>query len=178
MIVREARLEDASAIAKIHVNTWQTTYRNIVPDDYLASLSYEKREMSWVQILSTAQEGNHFTYIVENEVGQIVGFISGGPERTKDSVYQGELYAIYILKAYQQQGIGRYLTQTLVKRLYELGFHSMLVWVLADNSACGFYEALGGQKVYEKQDERGGNILNEIAYGWTDTLGLITEYSH
>ncbi|NMG09809.1 GNAT family N-acetyltransferase [Brasilonema sp. UFV-L1] len=174
MIVREARLDDASAIARVHVDTWRTTYRKIVPDDYLASLSYEKRESGWVQILSTAVEGNHFTYIVENEVRQIVGFASAGPERTKDSVYQSELYAIYILKAYQQQGIGRCLTQTLVKRLYESGFHSMLVWVLADNPACRFYEALGGQKVYEKQDETGGSILNEIAYGWTDTLSLIT----
>ncbi|MBW4636255.1 MAG: GNAT family N-acetyltransferase [Iphinoe sp. HA4291-MV1] len=75
---------------------------------------------------------------------------------------------------YQGQGIGSRLTLTLVKKLYELGFHSMLVWVLADNPACGFYEALGGHKIYEKQDEIGGIILNEIAYGWRDTLALIT----
>ncbi|NJM70806.1 MAG: GNAT family N-acetyltransferase [Scytonema sp. RU_4_4] len=177
-MVREAKLNDALAIARVHVDTWRTTYCGIVPDDYLTSLSYKKRENSWVQILSTTQESNLFTYVTEDEVGQIVGFAAGGPERTKDSVYKGELYALYILKTYQRQGIGHRLTQTLVRRLYESGFHSMLVWVLADNPACGFYQALGGQKVYEKQDEIGGRILNEIAYGWTDTLALITGHNH
>lgn len=51
MIVREAKLEDVGAIARVQVNTWRTTYRGIIPEDYLANLSYEKREKSWVQIL-------------------------------------------------------------------------------------------------------------------------------
>jgi len=54
----------------------------------------------------------------------------------------------------------------------------MLVWVLADNPACRFYEALGGQKVYEKQIERGSTMLNEFAYGWTDTRFLIAGHSN
>ena len=62
--------------------------------------------------------------------------------------------------------IGYKLTLSAVDKLSELGFDSMLVWVLADNSACGFYETIGGQKVYEKQIERGGVILKEVAYGW------------
>ncbi len=48
----------------------------------------------------------------------------------------------------------------------------MLVWVLAKNPACRFYETLGGQKVYEKEIERGGVKLIEIAYGWMDTANL------
>ncbi|MBW4635023.1 MAG: hypothetical protein KME30_24920 [Iphinoe sp. HA4291-MV1] len=94
MIVREARLDDALAIALVHVDTWRSTYRGIVPDDYLASLSYEKRESLWVHILSTAKESHPFTYVAEDEVGQIVGFVNGGSERTQDSVYKGELYAL------------------------------------------------------------------------------------
>lgn len=173
MIVQEARLDDATAIALVHVDTWRTAYRGIVPEDYLAQLSYKKRESSWVQMLSTAAENKHFIYVVEDGTGQIIAFADGGKERTSDLVYKGELYAIYVLDAYQRQGIGRRLTLSVVERLAHWGFYSLLVWVLADNPACRFYEALGGQKVYEKQVETGRVMLNEIAYGWTDTRVLL-----
>ncbi|MEH1888888.1 MAG: hypothetical protein V7K92_05255 [Nostoc sp.] len=39
---------------------------------------------------------DNFTYVAEDEIGQIVGFVNGGQNRTGDRFYQGELYAIYI----------------------------------------------------------------------------------
>ena len=174
MIVREARLDDGSAICKVHVDTWRMIYSGIIPEDYLAKFSYEKRESSWVQMLNTAIEDNHFVYVVEDRAGQIIGFADGGLERTSNPIYKGELYAIYILKKYQRKGIGRCLTLSVVERLFRLGIHSMIVWVLVDNPACKFYEALGGEKIYEKQVEKGGIMLNEIAYGWIDIQFLIS----
>jgi ribosomal protein S18 acetylase RimI-like enzyme len=171
MIFRKARLDDAVAIARVQVDTWQTTYGDILPEDYLAQLSYQKREERWRQMLARAVEDNHFIYVVENEVGEIIAFADGGKERSGNEVYQGELYAIYILEAYQRQGIGRSLFHTIINKFVELGFRSILVWVLADNSAYKFYEALGGQKVDTKPIEIGGSSLTEIAYGWTD-LGV------
>jgi len=47
MIIRRATIEDLKGIAKVHVDTWRTAYKDIIPDSYLASLSYEKRETSW-----------------------------------------------------------------------------------------------------------------------------------
>jgi hypothetical protein len=43
MVIREARLDDALAIARVHVDTWLSTYRGIVPEDYLARLDYSPR---------------------------------------------------------------------------------------------------------------------------------------
>jgi ribosomal protein S18 acetylase RimI-like enzyme len=79
------------------------------------------------------------------------------------------LQKIYILEAYQGQGIGRSLTLAVVERLAMIEIHSMLVWVLTENPACKFYEAMGGEKVYEQQIEIGGVQLDEVAYGWKDT---------
>ena len=45
----------------------------------------------------------------------------------------------------------------------------MLVWVLEDNPACKFYEALGGRRIQSKNIEMRGSTLIELAYGWTDT---------
>jgi HAD superfamily hydrolase (TIGR01509 family) len=39
--VREATPADAGAIARVHIESWRSTYRGIVPDEYLESLSHE-----------------------------------------------------------------------------------------------------------------------------------------
>jgi ribosomal protein S18 acetylase RimI-like enzyme len=172
MIVREATHRDVAAIARVHVDSWRTTYRGIIPEEFLANLSYENRENSWHNILDNAPKDRSFTYVAEDASGQIIGFANGGVERTGDPVYRGELCAIYLLKRDQQKGIGRELVRTVAQKLGQMGIHSMLIWVLVDNPACRFYKRLGGQKVYEKEIKIGGAKLIEIAYGWTDTVNL------
>ncbi|MFL5590179.1 MAG: GNAT family N-acetyltransferase, partial [Ktedonobacteraceae bacterium] len=146
MIIRQATLEDAAGIAKVHVDTWRTTYRGIVPEEYLANMSYEESEKRWAGRLSDS-EGKTCIYVAEDEAGHIVGFVSGGPDRDNDPVYKGELYAIYILQAHYGEGIGRLLTLALVEGLLQMGLDSMILWVFAVNPARHFYEALGGQLV-------------------------------
>lgn len=170
MLIREANLTDAAAIAKVHVDTWRTTYNKLMPAEFLANLSYEQREKRWVEIFSNRDQDN-FTYVVENEIGEIVGFANGGRERTGDPLYHGELYAIYILEKYQRQGLGYRLLSSIVARLVQLGINSMLVWVAANNSACRFYQSLGGQLVHQKQEKVGTVDLMEFAYAWTDIRG-------
>jgi hypothetical protein len=51
MIIREITYNDVPAIAQIHVDTWRTTYQGIIPDKYLATLSYQKRESGWLKFL-------------------------------------------------------------------------------------------------------------------------------
>jgi GNAT superfamily N-acetyltransferase len=172
MIIREATHNDVPAIARVHVDTWRTTYQGIVPDEHLANLSYERRANGWYQILSHAPEDGNVTYIAEEEPGEIVGFANGEVERTGDPLYKGELTAIYIRQSHQGKGSGRYLVQAVAGRLYLLGINSMMVWVLVDNPACQFYSALGGKLVHEKELEIGGKPLIEVAYGWMDTGSL------
>jgi hypothetical protein len=50
----------------------------------------------------------------------------------------------------------------------------MLVWVLAENPARGFYQALGGELVSEKPIEVGDAKLIEAAYGWKDLRLLLS----
>ncbi len=170
MIIRPAQLEDASGIAKVRIDTWRTTYRDIVPAEFLDNMSYEEDTQLRAAHLSTP-ESKTFTYVAENDEGQIVGFVAGGPERNNDPIYKGELYAIYILRSYHGQGIGRQLTNVLVERLLQVGIDSMILWVFADNPARRFYEALGGKMIKESQFEIAGVTRCEVAYGW---LGVRT----
>jgi ribosomal protein S18 acetylase RimI-like enzyme len=166
-MIREARPEDAAAIARIHVDSWRSTYKGIVPDEHLAGLSYERREQGWREALSNP-DNRSFVYVAEDEAGNVVGFASGGPEREGHPDYKGELYAIYLFAQFQRRGLGRQLTQAVARRLLKAGISSMLVWVLADNPGRAFYEALGGTYLSEKKITIGEKELVEVAYGWRD----------
>lgn len=101
MKIRKGVVADAKAIANVQVDTWKTSFRNIVPEAYLKEMSYDEREKMWRMILS-----RQTVYVAENEQGQIVGFANGRRERGGDyKNYEGEIYAIYILEAYQRKGL-------------------------------------------------------------------------
>ncbi|MBE3557791.1 MAG: GNAT family N-acetyltransferase [Ktedonobacteraceae bacterium] len=170
--IRPARVEDAPGITRVHIETWRTTYRGIIPADFLANLPYEQWLVRRVQMLSKPAE-NTFTYVAEDDDSHIVGYIMGGPEREHDPQYRGELYAIYLLQQYQRRGLGRRLVLALAESLVRAHLYSMLVWVLADNSARLFYQSLGGQYLRSKPIEIGGASLLEEAYGWSDIRSLL-----
>ena len=171
--IRAARVEDALAIARVQVDTWRTTYPGIVPDAVLASLSVEQRAAVWAQILASPAT-EQVTYVAEASLGQVVGFANAGPNRDPDPAYAGELRAIYLLADHQHHGLGRRLIRTAAQRLKQMDLRSLLVWVLARNPARGFYEALGGRVIQERQLEEHGVILDEVAYGWAD-IGILLQ---
>jgi GNAT superfamily N-acetyltransferase len=173
--IRLAQLADIGGIARVHVDTWRASYRGIIPDAHLDSLSYEQREQRWRDNFAGAGP-DVFMYVAADDDNRIVGFASGGPERDGDPTYQGELYALYLLPSYHRRGIGRELTHTVAHHLAKQGRSSMLVWVLAQNPARKFYEVLGGQYLYDKSVTIGGAELIEVAYGWLDLDVLIHEH--
>ncbi|WP_409292868.1 GNAT family N-acetyltransferase [Peribacillus sp. SCS-37] len=166
--IRKADLTDTKGIAKVHVECWKTTYVNIVPDEYLNNLTYESREGIWINNIP-----NSGVYVAENDEGEIVGFSSGGKERSgKYNGFNGQLYAIYILKEYQGQGIGKALVKPIIDEIKGMGLNSMLVLVLKDNISRLFYEALGGKKIDTVEVQIAGKKLSEIVYGWEDIKNI------
>ncbi len=167
MEIREAVPADTPAIARVHVDSWRTTYRGIVPDDYLRTLSYEDREALWTRVLAATD--SQVVFVATDERGEVIGFANGGPERSRGPVYTGEIYAIYLLDAYHGQGVGRRLMGAVAGWLADKGLTALLVWVAADNPARRFYETLGGTRIRAKWETIGGTKIEEIAYGWANT---------
>lgn len=169
MKIRTAKLSDAGGIAKVHVDSWRTTYKNIIPGEFLENLSYQSREELWINIIPQG-----IVFVAENDEGQIVGFSSGGKERSGDyKEYQGELSSIYILKEFQGQGIGKALVKSVIRELGKSGMNTILVFVLADNNSTLFYEAMGGKVIDKIEVEIAGKKLNELVYGW-DTIDTLS----
>jgi ribosomal protein S18 acetylase RimI-like enzyme len=163
-MIRSARIDDAEAIARVQVDTWRSNYPGIVPDERLANLDYSRSAEKWRQVLTPGGETRLF--VAEDESGQVIGFACDGPLRQAVPGFDGELYAIYVLKAHQSQGHGKALVAAVAEDLRARRFESLLIWVLKDNPSRGFYEALGGQPVAETEVEIGGERLKEIGYGW------------
>src|SRR6185295_19412561 len=44
--IRAAKPEDAAAIARVHTESWRTTYKDILPDDYIGKFTAAARERS------------------------------------------------------------------------------------------------------------------------------------
>ena len=168
LIIRPAEVNDAAAIAKVHVETWRTTYGGIIPQHYLDSLTVENRSVGWVRLLEQTAEGL-MTLVSEDHDGRIVGFVSAGPLRHRDSRFEGEISSLYVLKPYQNAAHGRRLFLAAANRLARMGHKGLFVWVLASNPARRFYERLGGVQVSDVTRKFAGKPLHEIGYGWEET---------
>jgi GNAT superfamily N-acetyltransferase len=173
--VRTARAEDAPAIARVSVDTWRSQYRGLLPDALLAGLSYDGRARKLAGWFgdTPCQAAGEGCSVAERPGAGVVGFVWAGPERDGDPEYAGEVYALYVRAAEQGRGLGRRLMGAASARLAEQGWRSLLVWVLAANPARGFYAALGGRPVREREVVLGGASYPEVGYGWADAGGLL-----
>jgi ribosomal protein S18 acetylase RimI-like enzyme len=168
-LIRSAHPGDAEKIARIYVDTWRSTYRNILPRSYLEGMRYDRAAHSIQQGLMDPEN----QYLVAEETREIVGYIAGGAERTQDPAYAGEVYEFYLLPAFQRRGLGRRLLSALAHRLEKSSLYSMMVWVLAANPNRRFYEKTGGLYIRTRSISFAGLSLMAAAYGWIDiTLAM------
>lgn len=161
--IRNATLEDAEAIAKVHVASWQTTYKGIMDEGFLNRLSVEKRKELWMN--NIPREGS--IVLVAELDGKIVGFADGSPVKEGEYPgYDGDVTSIYFYEEHQGKGYGKMLLTRLLNGFRQQGFKSAIVKVLEDNAACRFYEALGARCIDENMIEVAGGKANLLTYAW------------
>jgi ribosomal protein S18 acetylase RimI-like enzyme len=174
--IRVATLADARNIAGMHVASWHETYTGMLPAEMLASLSVDGRAAMWTKIMSEpATSGSTVVYVAELE-NRIAGFGACGAQRSetlRERAYDGEIGAIYVLKAFQRHAVGTRLLFALASDLSQRSFGAASLWVLRDNApARRFYERYGAQVIAEREDVRKDAVLVEVAYGWMQLAEL------
>lgn len=142
VVVRKALLNDNDAIAKLSVSSWQKTYANILPADFLANLDWLERAAGRADFYAKNNDAAGF---VVYDAGVLLGFCDSGAARQLehlpfiDASY-GEIYAIYVLEEAQQCGLGRALCQAACEHLMQQKFKHCVIWSLVDNTqALNFY---------------------------------------
>lgn len=171
MKIRKAIESDARGIAKVHVDCWRTTYKNIIPNDFLKKLSYDQRTNLWSKNIS--KDGN-YVFVAENSEGEIVGFTDGGKRETNTVDHSGDLTSIYILESYQGMGIGKQLLIHLLRQFEKLGFNRIFVEVLEENKSRFFYESFGAKLSNTEKVTIAGEELSLLVYEWNDIGSVLS----
>ena len=163
MKIRPARVADASALARVHVDSWRAAYRGLVPESSLQAFTYQWREECFQQALSTGAEE---TYLVQ-VAHEVVGLLTLGAARDPDldANRTGEIWGIYVSPDYWRIGIGHRLAQEAERILESRGFDDAVLWVLKSNQrARRFYEAMGFRLDGESKTIDWGTPLKAVRY--------------
>lgn len=166
MQVRIATVDDALAVAAVHVRTWRRAYRGLLPDAYLDGLSVERRNDVWSCILAETDLPRTGTFVLEEGL-DVIGFVHVSPTRDDDlPAAAGEVTGIYITPSAWRRGGGRQLMDAAVASLKAAGFATAALWVLETNLAArSFYERQGWEPDgARKVDDRGDFVLIEVRY--------------
>lgn len=164
MQIEPAAPSDCRAVAEVHVESWQHAYKDLLPAEYLASLSIGEREAMWRRLV----ESRSAHLLLARDAGQVVGFVAFGASRDQDAPSGcAEVWAIYVKPSLWSGGAGRLLWLAALQQVRSEGYSSVSLWVIAGNErATRFYECAGfvAQPESRKEFELGGVTLAEVRY--------------
>jgi ribosomal protein S18 acetylase RimI-like enzyme len=167
LTLRPARIADAEGIAHVYVEAWRTAYPGLIPTPILVRMSKRGQAGEWARTL-LRRSFIESVQVAELPGGGVAGFGSCGEARDTGLPQAGEIYTLYVLPEYQEKGVGRAVLLRLFDALIDRGLDSAITWVLTQNPARFFYEAMGGRRVAEKNERIGTAILPQTGYGWDD----------
>lgn len=166
--IREATERDAEGITFVNVNSWQTSYADIIEQSFLDAISYEKRLGFRKEILAS-KNALHLVALADET---IIGFADAGPVRSEPAETfcqkRGEIYAIYLLEQHKRKGIGKALYKQCRIWFSQQGMETFVTWLLTNNHhARHFYEQEGGTPIGEKTTLIGDKNYQEVCYLFT-----------
>jgi GNAT superfamily N-acetyltransferase len=163
MRVRRAGVDDAAAVADIHVRSWQAGYEHVFGAEKLAALSVEARLPRWLEILAADEQ---VCLVAEDDEGRTLGWCTVGAAREPDLENAGEVWGIYVAPEVWGTGAGTELLAAGVEELQRQGFTEASLWVLEENPrARRFYEREGWTlDDARKDDEFLGVTVEEVRY--------------
>lgn len=133
---RTAVPEDAEAVARIYVDSWNEGFGDLMPTRKVdANLASRWR--------TDLMQPTHRWWVAERD-GTIVGFAGIGPSRDPVDPSIGELDTIAIDPSQWRTGVGRALISQALHFLSADGYAKAVVWTLARYpQGAGFYRATG-----------------------------------
>lgn len=125
---------DKAGKGYVHYQAWNETYTGLIDQQHLDNRSLEK-------CVEMARRYPQNTLVAK--VGEkVVGFVCYGAYRDDTLPDTGEIYAIYVLRAYHGKRVGYQLMNAAMAHLRT--YSQVALWVLKGNErALRFYERYG-----------------------------------
>lgn len=164
--VRAASVEDAHAIADIHIASWQAAYAGQLPSRYLDGLSADNRTSTWVEVL--LQEPPTAVFVIGAD-DHLMGFAAVGASRDDDapSGQVGEVAAIYALDEAWGRGMGRQLMAKALQHLRATGFEDATLATRTGRLLFALSSAAAVSTPHRRHRGEGPSAVQEL-----DLLGL------
>lgn len=160
LIIRNLSIEDVNDVAKIKIESWKKTYKGIVDDSYLNSLSLSNQISKFKECVGSTN------FIVAILNGKVVGFCRFVYDNSfsQDIGYvDSELTALYVHPDMEGQGVGKGLFSYVIDSFYKNNKETMILWCLEDNvNSIKFYKHMGGKIKEKKQVMIGDKEYGEV----------------
>lgn len=144
MHIRPATPADAAAIAALHTDSWQRTYRGVLSDDYLDHQATPERLAYW-QARLREPAATQRVLLLEDETGALLGFACVVLD--EDPRWGNYLNNLHVRHDQQGLGLGRRLMQASAAACAEARAPGLYLGVLHANVAAQrFYARLGGRE--------------------------------
>ncbi|HWH45484.1 MAG TPA: GNAT family N-acetyltransferase [Thermoleophilaceae bacterium] len=133
LVIRDARPDDARAVADVALEVWPATYAGLLEDAFIADvLAHTYSVESLTRLISSAP-----VFLVAERDGGAVGYLHYG-----SGVHGPELHRLYLRESETGRGTGRALLAELNARL-EPGDSYVALVHEGNERALGFYERMG-----------------------------------
>jgi len=162
-VLRRGSVDDAEAIARLHIASWRSTYVREMPAAFLDGLDVVARTARWRRQL---EEG--VRVVIAEDGADLTGYVACGPARdTLAGSGAWQVYNLHVSPSRQMQGIGSALFNAAVELGSEEGARELVLWVIDSNSnARSFYEHKGMRVSGHREEHfaRGDFSLGETLY--------------
>jgi L-amino acid N-acyltransferase YncA len=161
--VRKATPADADAIARIHVDSWRSTYYGMLPGTYLSRMSRGGLRAQWATRLAETTR-SELTLVAEHD-GTVAGFAVLTRCRDRDMAqFAAEVTMLYVHPTLAGAGLGTALMNRCNEILEARSYRWLVVWVVeANTTARGFYRHIGlrndGQSRVDRFDGSGVRVV-------------------
>ena len=127
--LRDAGPDDAAVIAALHVESWRSAYRGILPDAYLDGEVEPERRSHWERTLSNL--GSKDMIVLAERSSELIGFAS--VYWGKEAGFDGYLDNLHVRPGLRGAGLGKLFLGHAVERLIANGAESLCLWAFDDN---------------------------------------------
>ena len=139
--VRFATLQDAPAVAALHVNACRAAYAGQVPDTHWDATPMPKRVSFWKEAIEFG-EPQVMVAVADREIVGFVGFDRSRDPKSKNTT--GEIWAIYADPDRLGEGVGLALWDAAREGLLEEDCTDVTIWVpLLNERTVRFHELAG-----------------------------------
>lgn len=174
--LRPAEFSDFKAIAKLHADSWQKTYRGILSDNYLDNEVEKDRLDTWYRRLKSPGENQIVTLATLDNM--LAGFCCFYLD--DDAIFGSLIDNLHVSSNLQRSGIGKILVIDSASKVYEKAENKrMYLWVFESNKNARIaYERFGGTNFETiEKDNPDGTRSKICRIIWEDLTRLINEAS-